>query len=169
MIQEEQNLQLWKFPHSSSKYELAEICEKIRPKMNDPFSEWEVGVGTDSQIKGKHITFTTVICVYQRGKGGHYFFKNEEVCKKQFKSSSQAPRMFEEVNKTVQVALEIEKLLAKKPLLHIDASKANNKEAYTSAISDQLKGYAIGFGFECVLKPDSYVASCIADRHSKKI
>ncbi|NDB86489.1 MAG: hypothetical protein EB127_27895, partial [Alphaproteobacteria bacterium] len=82
-------------------------------------------------------------------------------------NSSQVPRMYEEVRRALEVASELEKQTGRKPMVHVDASKSH-KKAFTSSFSEQLKGYVVSSGFECILKPDSYVASCIADRHSKK-
>ncbi len=164
---EKKNLS-WKQPYTEGYFPMEEICDDIRQKLLNASNEWEIGVGTDSQLRGQNAHFTTVICIYQKNKGGTYYYINDIVSKKQFGvNSNQVPRMYEEVRRTLEIAVEIEKHTGKKPMVHVDASKSY-KKAFTSSFSEQLKGYVISSGFECILKPDSYVASCIADRHSKK-
>lgn len=159
---------LWKLPYSEERYLLADICKEIKEKIKDLNFEWEIGVGTDSQIRGSKVFFTTVICIYQKSKGGTYYYINDIMPKKSFGTgNNQVLRMYEEVKKTLEVASILEIETNRKPMVHVDASKSH-KKAFTSSFSEQLKGYVVSSGFECILKPDSYVASCIADRHSKK-
>ena len=50
--------------------------------------------------------------------------------------------------------------------LHLDVSKSDRGEK-TSKFSDMLIGYAKGSGFECIVKPDAFAATSVADKHSK--
>lgn len=167
MKPEENNLS-WKKPYTEGHFSIDEICEDIRQKRLVPATEWEIGVGTDSQIRGSNVHFTTVICLYQKTKGGTYYYANSLVSKKNLgMGNNQVLRMYEEVRRALEIAMKIEEIAGIKPLVHVDASKPHRK-VFTSSISEQLKGYVVSSGYECVLKPDSYIASCIADRHSKK-
>ena len=74
--------------------------------------------------------------------------------------------LFHETTLAIEIASQIEEKTGRKPIVHIDASPANAGEL-TSMFSDQLKGYVTASGFECILKPFSFVASGVANKHSK--
>ena len=77
-------------------------------------------------------------------------------------------RMFEEVTKSLEIAMMMRDLKGIEAQIHIDASPETNTKSFTSKFSEQLKGYVVSSGFECLLKPDSYAANAIADKHTKK-
>ena len=160
---------LWAIPYCEKKLAKEELFSEIDSQISDKQHEWIIGIGTDSQIIGKFFNFTSVICVYKKGKGGIYYYQTNIISRKNFPSNNQIHRMFEEVSRSISIATELEQALKnkQKPIIHVDAS-TSEKNNLTSSFSEQLEGYVIGSGFNCVLKPDSYVASCIADRHSKK-
>lgn len=159
----------WHLPESGKKYSEAEIFDEVLKSLLNKDYEWEVAIGTDSQIRGRYFRFISVICLYRKGKGGFYYYKTTSVPRKFFPVNNQKMRMFDEVGKSINLALELEKFLGglAKPIIHIDASIPKNG-AFTSSFSEQLKGYVLASGYSCMLKPESYVANCIADRHSKK-
>lgn len=142
---------------------------------NDVANEYQVIVGTDSHMAGKSFRFITVVCVYRVGKGGNYYYLESYEPRENYLGNSprgkkvkgnQKMRMFNEVERSVAMA---EKLLEKcgvVPVVHIDASPSHRHE-FTSEFSEQLKGYVTASGYECVLKPDSFVANCVADKHTK--
>lgn len=75
-------------------------------------------------------------------------------------------RMFYEATLALETAQSIFDNTEALPVIHLDASPSGGTEV-TSAFSDELNGYVVGCGFECVLKPWAFVASGIADKHSK--
>jgi len=156
---------LWKCPGAKRRFEMNEVLEHIgRLRYN---KECEIAVGTDSQHRGKYLFYITVICLWERGKGGTYYYRSEYVKRNQFGGSNQKMRKFDEVTKTLEIASLITERTGIKPVCHVDASLPVKKE-FTSSFSEQLKGYVISSGYDCVLKPDSYAANCIADRHTKR-
>jgi predicted RNase H-related nuclease YkuK (DUF458 family) len=156
---------LWKSPGAKNRFHMDDVVEHIRRLRFNP--DYEIAVGTDSQHRGKYLYYITVICLWNRGKGGTYYYKSEYIKRQNFGGSNQKMRMFDEVAKTLEVANYITEKTGIKPICHIDASLPIKKE-YTSSFSEQLKGYVISSGYDCVLKPESYVANCIADRHTKR-
>lgn len=141
----------------------------------DRESEFQVFVGTDSHRNGRFFKFITVICVYRVGKGGNYFYTEEWEPRERYvlgnvrgkkTKGNQKMRMFNEVERSVEMANRLFEATGVLPVVHVDASPSHRQE-FTSEFSEQLKGYVIGSGFECVLKPDSFVANAIADKHSK--
>jgi predicted RNase H-related nuclease YkuK (DUF458 family) len=158
----------WRVSGESKVYTEQEMFERCRVILaqNSP-NGFEVGVGTDSQLLKNVFQFVTVISLWNRGKGGFYFYKLEYHPRTNFPPKSQKLRMFEEVSKSITLAVLVEEHLSIKPVLHIDAS-ASNQKAFTSAFSDQLTGYAVSSGYEALSKPYSWIASAIGDRHTKR-
>jgi uncharacterized protein len=126
----------------------------------------EVGIGTDSQMIGRNFRFVSVICLYRKGKGGFYFYRPESIPREKYQAKNQKLRMFDEVAKSIELSVALQEQTGIVASIHIDASPLGKGE-FTSAFSDQLKGYVQSCGYACLLKPDSYVSSGLADQHSK--
>lgn len=139
---------------------------KHKNKIN---SEYELIVGADSHLHGIQLRFITVVCLYQKGKGGFYYYIRSDQHKKDFKGSYPVrvrAKLFHETSLAIELATKIQENTGITPVIHIDASPPECGEV-TSMFSDQLRGYVIGSGFECFLKPWSFVSSGIANKHSK--
>jgi len=140
----------------------------------DRENDCQVIVGTDSHMHGRICRFITVICVYRVGKGGYYYYlETYEPREKYIQAGrgkkvkgNQKLRMFTEVERSVSIAETLFDQTGVIPVVHIDASPSTMQE-FTSEFSDRLKGYVMAMGFECVLKPNSFVANAVADKHSK--
>lgn len=140
----------------------------------DRENDYQVIVGTDSHMHGRQFRFITVVCVYRVGKGGNYYYLETyeprdnyvQAARGKKVKGNQKLRMFNEVVKSVELATSLFDQTGVLPVVHIDASPSHRKE-FTSEFSDQLKGYVANNGFECVLKPDSFVANTVADKHTK--
>jgi len=140
----------------------------------DRENDYQVIVGTDSHRYSDQFRFITVICVYRVGKGGNYYYLENYEPRENYVQATrgkrvkgnQKLRMFNEVVRSVEMATNLFDTTGVLPVVHIDASPSHRKE-FTSEFSDQLKGYVASNGFECVLKPNSFVANAIADKHSK--
>ena len=134
-------------------------------RINEFGSEVQLAVGTDSHVGGMNVKFPSVVCLYTPSKGGLYYYTLTHEPKSLYKGNQQY-RMFTEVAKSVELATYLEEQTGWKPTIHIDASPKGAGH-FTSAFSDALKGYATGFGFSALLKPASFAANSISDRHSK--
>lgn len=143
---------------------LASLIKDYRQK--DPFATVELIVGTDSQMNKRSFKFITVVCLLRKGKGGYYWYKLDHHNRLTYKGN-QKLRMFQEVDKSIEVASWLTSVSTLTPSIHIDASPKEKAE-FTSAFSDELKGYVTASGFECMLKPEAFVASVVADKHSRK-
>lgn len=140
----------------------------------DRENDYQVIVGTDSHMHGHQFRFITVVCVYRVGKGGNYYYLENYEPRENYVQAArgkrvkgnQKLRMFNEVVRSVEMATTLFDTTGVLPIVHIDASPSHRKE-FTSEFSDQLKGYVTSNGFECALKPNSFVANAIADKHSK--
>lgn len=138
-------------------------------KLNTSNSTHELIVGVDSHLHKQTYHFITVVCLYEKGRGGYYYYNISECNRKLFKGTYPAKvraRMFHETSLAIETATEIQEATSKTPIIHIDVSPPNTKEL-SSAFSDELRGYVVSSGFEVVLKPWSFVASGVANKHSK--
>lgn len=127
-------------------------------------------IGTDSHRHGNFYWFITVVCLYQSGRGGYYYYNKTQTNKFEFRGASQSARvrarMFHEATLAIELATEIQEKTGFAPIVHMDASPTGSHEL-TAAFSEDLKGYAIASGFEAVVKPWAFVSSGIANKHTK--
>ena len=139
-----------------------DITQKIKSHYKN---KGQVIVGTDSHIKMGKCTFTTTIVLIgaKNQKGGLYFYKIE----KYNDPDRFYNRILKEAEKSINMAMKITELCPSTNVeIHIDISpeECNNR---TSPMAKMLVGYAVGSGFACKIKPESFAASVVADKHSK--
>lgn len=149
--------------------------EQLMSWVSDQTSSWKQGneheliVGVDSHLHGCIYHFITVVCLYRKGRGGYYYYKLTEQNRKEYKGTYPVrvkSRMFHEASLAIETATDIQEKTGITPIIHLDASPSDAGEL-SSTFSEELKGYAIGCGFEAILKPWSFVASGVANKHSK--
>lgn len=131
--------------------------------------EKQLIIGVDSHLHKNVYRFIAVVCLYKPGRGGFYYYTTTERHKKEFKGNYPnrvKARMFHETSLAIEHGNQILETTGQIPLIHVDASPPESGEL-TSLFSDQLKGYVTASGFECYIKPWSFVASGIANKHSK--
>jgi uncharacterized protein len=157
---------VWVQGNDPKQYSIEEMFDLVLARVRNPDTKTHVMVGTDSHAFGLHYHFVTVLCVWDEGKGGTYFYKSALEPRKTFEGS-QKMRLQDEVTKSIVLAYEVEAKCGIKPEVHIDASPPGKKE-FSSAFSDSLKGYVLSSGYDAILKPESFVSNCIADRHTRR-
>ncbi len=118
-------------------------------------------IGTDSQVRGKNITFATVIVFLREGKGG-FMFINSEIVVTNMKIRE---RMITEVTKSVTIAYDLTEVLTKYniPLeVHVDI---NTDTTFKSNVAlKEAMGYIKGMGYEFKAKPFAFASSSCADK-----
>lgn len=128
-------------------------------------------IGTDSQNFDK-TRMVSVIAAVCDGHGGIFFYE-----------VTTHPRIMDvrtklhiEMNDSFRIAAALveqfggdekyeEMYLSCPVAIHVDAG--NSKKGKTWELIPELVGWEKAMGYECEIKPDSYVASTIADRISK--
>lgn len=139
-----------------------EILQKIKSHHQ---KNGQVFVGTDSLVLKKHCTFTTCIVLLGADgqKGGKYFYNKER-----FDETSRFyNRLLREVEKSINIAVKITEVCPNINLeVHLDVSPEEKNEK-SSQLAKMLIGYTTGSGFKCKVKPESFAASTVADRHTK--
>ena len=153
----------WKIANNSNHFSLRDVFEHAKRDR-----KCTISVGTDSQVIGKTFRFISVLCIYNPGKGGFYYYLQKYCDRDNYRLHNQKMRMFDEVAKSIELAVLLRDETGVLPEVHIDASPEKYEE-FTSSFSEQLKGYVLGMGFTPVLKPESFAASTIADKHTKKL
>jgi len=151
--------------------ELNNIPEKLSDyyqKIKQYESPIHIIVGSDSQNFDK-TKLVNVIAMYCEGHGGIYFYEISRIDK----IKDVRVKLHVETGESLKVATELADGLEKYEDLylnttlsiHIDAGL--NPNGKTRELIPELVGWIQSCGYDCETKPDSWVASTIADRISK--
>lgn len=133
--------------------------------------DYAIIVGSDSQ----NFTYTkavTVIAMICRGHGGIFFY---EVTKIPILRDVRS-KLYTETQSSLETATALidllegdeacEEMYRTCPIsIHVDAG--NSDKGKTAALIPEIVGWVKSLGYECQVKPESFVASSIADKISK--
>lgn len=147
---------------------LEEVVKHIADYMNtDKGAKYKITVGTDSEGV-KETQFVTAIAVVKVGNGGRYFWTKTE---KTYCPTLQ-DRIYKETMRSIVIVQELKDRLKKvldqnlfwddKIMVHLDVGL----NGPTRDLVDSVVGMVRGYGFETAIKPYSYGASVLADRHT---
>lgn len=155
--------------HSPSKgiLKFSDILNIILKYMNeDPYREYKVIVGTDSSARNSTVLVTAII-VHRASRGAIYFLTRSSV--KEF--SSLRDRIFDEAMTSIMLAQELrsglrdvigDEFLWDGNEIHVDIGENGPTKDLIEAVSGMVKGY----NFIPVIKPYSFGAFTVADRHT---
>ncbi len=140
--------------------------------LEDVKADYEITVGTDSQ-NSKETKMVEVIAIHRKGRGGIYFYNIEYlplISNLKQKINTETSRSLETANSLMD-AIELplfEKGYFIEDLnvsfqIHCDIGKVGK----TSELIKEIISWVTGQGYICLIKPNSYAASDIADRYSK--
>jgi hypothetical protein len=150
------------------------MAEMINYMKEKPEKFYDIIVGCDSS-SGEDPHFPVVIVILKTGEGGRFFLKKISYPPSvRGKFSNWKMRILEEVLLSCQLALFLRENFAKKiknetttfnyQLRYIHADIGENGQ--TRDMIREVIGLIRGNGFEPKIKPESYVASTVADRYS---
>mgnify|MGYP001593936128 CR=1 FL=1 len=132
-----------------------------------PERSYQIIVGSDSASQNP-VSLVTALTLWRVGNGGVHFWVESD--KKFFHTLRD--RIYEEAMQSLTLAQEIRSGLRErlgedffwddKIRVHIDIGE----NGPTRDLIDQVVGMVKGFGFEAVIKPGSFGASQVADRHT---
>ena len=145
------------------------VKEIIRYMQAEPNHAYALTIGTDSmKLANEMADFVTAIVVHLIGRGGRYFSRRID----QAQPGVLRDRIIEEVVMSLDVATSFLKQFqdaastATLPkysfAIHVDVGE--NGE--TKKLIAEVIGMVRGMNFEARMKPESYAASNIADRHT---
>lgn len=135
----------------------------------EPGSFYRLVIGTDSQAKRSNgepeTDFVSAVVVHRQGKGAKYFWKKTRI--------NRIPvlrdKIYTETQMSLDLAQEIVPLIREcvKPSrydleIHIDVGSLGP----TREMIREVVGMVNGNGFTAKTKPDSWGASCVADKHT---
>lgn len=155
------------------KLNLEQIPEKILDyynKMSKYDSHFGITVGTDSQ-NFSDTKMVSVIAVTCEGHGGIFF---HEITRQPIIRDVRT-KLHVETSESLRIADKLVNLLEDKKFeelfmnctftIHIDAGHSDKGK--TKELIPELVGWIKSCGYDCEVKPDSFVASSIADKISK--
>jgi len=121
----------------------------------------KVCIGSDSQVRGAHIEFATVIVFLREGKGGFMFIQNEQY----HGQMSLKERMINEVSKSVTTAYALCNILDKYHVeLEVHADINTDPSFKSNVALREAMGYIMGMGYTFKAKPDAFASSSCADK-----
>lgn len=153
----------------SATYGLLDIAE-VRSKVleflkTEPEKQYRLVIGTDSEAKnGKGVDFVTAFVVHRVGCGGIYFWRR----KAEEKSYVLRQRIYQEAAMSLTAASEFIEIFKQDGISRIDLEIHVDigEHGETREMIAEIVGMVRGSGFAVKTKPDSYVASKVADRHT---
>ncbi len=129
-------------------------------------------VGTDSQGFASETKIVTAIAVVNEGHGGIYFYeithhdKIKDIRKKLYTETQLSLEAAEKLVELIEKNDEYSEMYLDCPIsIHIDVGNSPNGK--TKDLIAGLTGWVSAMGYECEVKPDSVIASTVADRISK--
>ncbi len=145
---------------------LAEVRERVLKFMEaEPEHKYHLVIGSDSQNKnGGETDFVTALVVHRVGRGAIYFWKR--LVEK--KSYVLRQRIYQEASLSLAFADKFLEVTRHDGIsrfdveIHVDIGEYGE----TKTMIDELVGMIRGSGFRVQIKPESYGASKVADRHT---
>ncbi len=124
-------------------------------------------VGSDSVKLGEYFVFTNAICILN--KNGEYdcryFYLKEKIFDDKFYDLSS--RLIKETSDSIDIAINLREIIHNANIeIHADVN--NDIRHKSGKLKNYVIGYISGCGFDYKIKPDSFVASGIADNHTRK-
>lgn len=151
--------------HKGAKVSINQIVKYIQEVfIKHPYEVFRIIIGTDSQKKSSGVNFISAIVIYRVGKGGTYFIYRERVSR----SMDLKDKIYKEAHMSLKIALKIrEKINIYLPEaileLHVDIGEQGKTREYIKELVRAIEKE----GFKTVIKPQSFAASKVADRHTK--
>ncbi len=121
----------------------------------------KICIGTDSQTRGDHVDFATVIVFLREGRGG-FMYIHQSSERKEMKLKE---RMITEVAKSIDVAYQLCEILEKyKVELEVHADINTDPHFRSNTALREAMGYILSMGFIFKAKPDAFASSYCADK-----
>lgn len=136
--------------------------------LGDSDSQYAIYIGSDSQ-NTYYTKMVTVVAVHKLGRGGQYFYevskydKIRDIRTKLYTETQLSLDMTDRLfNEFESIGFEYDAPNISF-CIHIDAGE----NGPSGAVIPEVVGYVHSMGYDVEVKPDSPIASCIADRISK--
>ncbi len=143
------------------------VKEIISYVNKDSGAEYKITVGSDSPGVLNPF-FVTAITILKVGNGGIYFWtKTEKVLchnlqDRIYKEAMQSITLTQELKSRLKDELGEDFFWDDKIKVHIDVGRNGKTKDFVDGVVGMVKGY----GLEAVIKPDSFCACVVADKHT---
>ncbi len=129
-----------------------------------PRAQYRLIIGTDSHTRDD-VTFVTAVIIHRLGKGARYFYARRH----HHLITSLRQRIYYETALSLGVGSRLAEKLAENghALLNIEVHLDVGRNGETRDLIREIVGMVVGSGFDARIKPDSYGASKVADKHTK--
>jgi hypothetical protein len=152
---------------TKGRMDLKRVIQELLSFINEePGRKYKIIIGTDSSGRGEKVDFVTALVIHRVGRGGRYFWRRIYENKKLVLRS----RIYKEVTLSLDLAQKVSRKLLKdlnpdeiKQNLEIHVDVGRNGE--TREMIKEVVGMVRGSGFNVKTKPESYGASCVADKY----
>lgn len=138
-----------------------------------PDRHYDVVVGTDSQGFPSCTKYVEVVAVRRTGAGGIFFYhvdrapKAPDLRSKIYGETGRSLELAGKFMKAFQAALEARQGASGHPDVRFAIHCDVGLEGPTRDLLRGVTGWVESCGYECVVKPDSYAASGVANKYSK--
>ena len=142
--------------------ELVNILKKV-----SKYKDHKIIVGSDSVKLGHDFVFANAICILNNNDfyDRRYFYYRQKINDDSYYDLSK--RLLRETTESLNIAMELKKELDN-PNIEIHADVNLDEKHMSAKYKNMIVGYITGCGFDCKIKPESFVASGIADIHTRK-
>ena len=144
---------------------LDEVFNDIKAYMESYAEDrYRLIIGTDSQVRHRTV-FVTAVIIHRLGKGGRYFY----VKRYERAMESMRQRIYYETSLSLDIASRLTSEMAHSDIgelqleIHLDIGQRGE----TRTMIKELVGMVIGSGYAAKIKPDSFGAFNVADKHTK--
>ena len=140
---------------------VSQVVEEILGYLAEkPEKTYDIVVGCDSS-SGEEPYFPVAVVVLRKGEGGRFFLK--KIAYENRKIYTWKTRIMEEVMLSCEFALLLRENFGDRVrYIHADIGESGA----TKDMIKEVTGLIRGNGFEPKIKPESFAASCVADRYS---
>lgn len=130
----------------------------------DENNKYEIVVGTDSEQHSDKAEFVSVVTVHRIGKHGRYFWKRMPA----IRAFDHHDRMLKEAVFSLDLAQRVVAALRERISEHLYQFEIHldiGHNGPTKPMISEIVGMITGNGFVARIKPESYAANKVADRH----
>ncbi|MCX6731525.1 MAG: ribonuclease H-like YkuK family protein [Candidatus Parcubacteria bacterium] len=143
------------------------VDELLKYIKSEPEAQYKITVGTDSDGVN-NAQFVTAIAILRVGNGGRYFWTKTEktfcptLRDRIFKETMHSIAAVQELRDRLRGKMGEESFWNDKITVHLDVGKNGPTREFVESVVGMVRG----FGFETAIKPDSFGAFVLADRHT---
>ena len=140
-----------------------EINKKIKSHIDN---KGKVVIGTDSMLTNNRFIFVNCICLIGNTSNEHGKFFYKRYYNKDDQNRNLLVRLMNETTDSLQIANDIKENFPNAKIeIHLDVN--SNSKYLSHKYSSSVIGYIKGCGYDYKIKPESYAASCVADRFTR--